>query len=50
MAKSLACNVFLVSVDRRWMSQMQSFPGNTTHPDDFKLLLQDGDYLLVGAR
>ena len=32
------------------MSQMQSFHGNTTHPDNFKLLLQDGDYLLVGAR
>lgn len=42
--------VFRVFADRHWISQIKSFLGNTTHPDDFKLLLQDGDHMIVGAR
>lgn len=29
---------------------VETFTGNTTHADNFKLLVQDGDSLLVGAR
>lgn len=31
-------------------ADVQRFSGNTTHPDHFKLLQQDGESLLVGAR
>lgn len=31
-------------------ADVQRFSGNTTHPDHFKLLHQDGDSMLVGAR